>query len=109
VLTDAAGGPFYIPNAVALPWDVNFGFAVQLGSAGGRLVSPRVGVVIPTLLKVRAGTYVEPSRFDTSEARAHGTAGLDVKLIRWNVFGLWPTTTCGAWASPSTSRLATRR
>ncbi|MEI9935748.1 MAG: hypothetical protein WDO69_00855 [Pseudomonadota bacterium] len=57
------------------------------------VMSPRLGVeagVIPSLLKVRAGTYVEPTRFDGSEARAHATAGLDIKLAVWNVFGLWP-------------------
>jgi hypothetical protein len=57
------------------------------------VLSPRLGIesgVIPKYLKVRAGTYFEPTRFDGSEMRVHATAGLDVKLIRWNVFGLWP-------------------
>jgi len=56
-------------------------------------MSPRLGVesgVIPEYLKLRAGTYVEPTRFEGSSARAHLTAGLDVKLLVWNVFGLWP-------------------
>jgi hypothetical protein len=55
--------------------------------------SPRLGAevgVIPEWLKVRAGTYLEPTRFETSEARLHGTFGLDLRLINWNVFGLWP-------------------
>lgn len=46
--------------------------------------------VLPKLLKVRAGSYIEPTRFDGSSARVHGTVGLDLKLARWNVFGLWP-------------------
>jgi hypothetical protein len=46
--------------------------------------------VVPTLLKLRAGTYLEPTRFETSEPRLHATAGLDIKLAVWNVFGLWP-------------------
>lgn len=57
------------------------------------VLSPRLGVeagVIPTFLKVRAGTYLEPTRFDGSQARGHLTAGLDIKLAVWNVFGLWP-------------------
>lgn len=57
------------------------------------VLSPRLGIesgVIPTLLKVRVGTYLEPTRFEGSKARLHGTLGLDIKLIRWNVFGLWP-------------------
>jgi hypothetical protein len=46
--------------------------------------------VLPRLLKVRAGSYVEPTRFDGSSPRVHGTVGLDVKLVPWDVFGLWP-------------------
>ena len=46
--------------------------------------------VLPKLLKVRVGSYIEPTRFDGSSARVHGTVGLDVKLVRWDVFGLWP-------------------
>jgi hypothetical protein len=57
------------------------------------VVSPRLGVesgVIPTFLKLRAGTYIEPTRFDGSSARVHATFGFDIKLIKWNVFGIWP-------------------
>jgi len=57
------------------------------------VISPRLGVesgVIPNYLKLRAGTYVEPTRFEGSSPRTHLTAGLDVKLLIWNVFGLWP-------------------
>ena len=46
--------------------------------------------VLPELLKLRAGTYLEPTRFETSSARLHGTFGLDVRLLKWNVLGLWP-------------------
>lgn len=58
-----------------------------------RVYSPRLGVeagVIPEWLKLRAGTYVEPTRFETSTPRLHGTFGLDARLLVWNVFGLWP-------------------
>jgi hypothetical protein len=57
------------------------------------VVSPRLGLeasVFPHFLKVRAGSYLEPTRFETGTARIHGTAGVDIKLAVWNVFGLWP-------------------
>jgi hypothetical protein len=207
VLQDSSGNPFYMPRAVALPWDVNFGFALQFGRpfnppwrtddelveretlkhrlreldredrknhmlakadspeeqarikqafeveaeeddkrlkaaylaqrlvteeqlsylnrhyvqiaasmlvtgsvdeaigvesfvsqvvnrSGQRTVmSPRFGLevaVLPELLKLRGGSYIEPTRFESSEARVHGTVGLDLRLLIWNVFGLWP-------------------
>ncbi|HEY3501141.1 MAG TPA: hypothetical protein VGK73_40890, partial [Polyangiaceae bacterium] len=57
------------------------------------VISPRVGAeisVLPELLKLRAGSYLEPTRFESSTARPHVTAGLDLRLAVWNVFGLWP-------------------
>lgn len=56
-------------------------------------VSPRVGFeteVVPTRMKLRAGTYLEPTRFAQSTLRVHGTLGVDISLFKWNVFGLWP-------------------
>jgi hypothetical protein len=56
-------------------------------------VTPRVGVeaeIWPNWLKARAGVYVEPTRFAASNARVHGTLGVDVKAGCWDVFGLWP-------------------
>lgn len=62
--------------------------------SGGEVVySPRFGVeteVWEDVLRLRGGSYLEPSRFATSRARLHGTAGADLRLFRWNVFGLWP-------------------
>jgi hypothetical protein len=61
--------------------------------SGGRLVySPRLGLeteVIPHWLKLRAGTYGEPTRFEASSTRLHGTVGFDVKLFPWSAFGLY--------------------
>ena len=61
--------------------------------SGERLVySPRLGLeteVIPSWLKVRAGTYGEPTRFAASNARLHGTLGFDAKVFPWSVFGLF--------------------
>jgi hypothetical protein len=57
------------------------------------VVSPRIGVeasILPRFLKVRVGSYLEPTRFEGGMARGHVTAGLDIKLAVWNVFGLWP-------------------
>ena len=56
-------------------------------------VSPRLGFeseVVPTRMKIRAGTYLEPTRFAQSTLRVHGTLGVDISLFKWNVFGLWP-------------------
>jgi hypothetical protein len=55
--------------------------------------SPRIGAeseVWEERLKLRGGAYLEPTRFETSHPRLHGTLGADVRLFRWNVFGLWP-------------------
>ncbi|MBI4705354.1 MAG: hypothetical protein HY744_29970 [Deltaproteobacteria bacterium] len=55
-------------------------------------VQPRLGVeaeAIPGYVVVRAGGYLEPSRFREVEPRIHGTAGLDLRIpIEWSVFGL---------------------
>ena len=56
-------------------------------------VSPRLGFeaeVWPARMKLRAGTYLEPSRFQESTLRVHGTFGFDINVLKWNVFGLWP-------------------
>jgi hypothetical protein len=41
---------------------------------------------IPKRLRLRAGTYYEPSRFDGIAARQHITGGFEVRLFK---FGLW--------------------
>jgi hypothetical protein len=55
-------------------------------------LSPHLGVeseVVPHWLKVRAGCYGEPTRFERGTARLHGTLGFDMKLFPWTVFGLF--------------------
>jgi hypothetical protein len=55
--------------------------------------SPRIGAeseIWENRLKSRGGLYLEPTRFATSSPRAHVTFGLDLRLFRWDVFGLWP-------------------
>jgi hypothetical protein len=53
---------------------------------------PRIGVETEPIehrLQVRAGGYVEPSRFDTDIVRGHGTAGFDLRVLEWSVFGIY--------------------
>jgi hypothetical protein len=57
------------------------------------VLSPHLGAeseVWPDVLKLRAGTYLQPARLDTATQRLHGTLGGDLRLIRWSVFGIWP-------------------
>jgi hypothetical protein len=55
--------------------------------------SPRLGVEGEPLadgLLLRAGSYLEPTRFDTSSPRLHATAGFDVHVpVAWSIFGLF--------------------
>ena len=56
-------------------------------------LSPRLGVeteIWPKRMKARAGTYMEPSRFEETSARWHATFGIDLRVLNWSVFGLWP-------------------
>jgi hypothetical protein len=46
------------------------------------------GEPIPNRLKLRMGSYIEPSRFAAGTPRVHGTMGADVKLFAWDVLGL---------------------
>jgi hypothetical protein len=55
-------------------------------------VSPRLGVeseVVPHWLRLRAGTYLEPSRFQNERVapRLHATFGFDARVFPWTVFG----------------------
>ncbi len=55
-------------------------------------VSPRAAVEVEAIhnwLQLRGGSYLEPTRFRQSSARIHGTTGFDVKVLTWNVFGLF--------------------
>jgi hypothetical protein len=70
-------------------------FAFQTVQRSGEkvTVSPRIGFeteVWPTRMKLRGGTYLEPTRFAASSPRVHGTLGFDISLFKWDVFGVWP-------------------
>ena len=80
-------------DAVALE-----GFIDQRRELVGRTLSasPRFGVEaepIPNLIRGRAGTYFEPSRFTDAAHRQHFTFGGDLRLFSWSIFGIVPTTT----------------
>ena len=56
--------------------------------------SPRVAVEtesVPNWLRLRAGSYNEPTRFPSNRegGRVHGTLGFDVKLFPFDAFGLF--------------------
>jgi hypothetical protein len=56
-------------------------------------VTPRLAVeseVWPRWMRARTGIYLEPSRFEQSIARLHGTVGLDIRVLHWDVFRVWP-------------------
>lgn len=62
-------------------------------SGANVVFSPRLGAeaeIWENRLKARGGLYLEPTRFATSTPRAHATLGMDLRLSRWDVFGLWP-------------------
>jgi hypothetical protein len=77
------------------PVDQGFGmeaFAAKMLQRSGRTVSltPRLGIeseVIKGWLRLRAGTYVEPSRFEETTPRWHGTGGVEVRLFAFHLGG----------------------
>ena len=81
--------------ALVGPVDNGYGmeaFAAKQLQVSGRTVSPtpRLGVeseLIRGWLRVRAGSYLEASRFQETSARLHGTAGAEVRLFAFRLFG----------------------
>jgi hypothetical protein len=66
-------------------------FMAQQERPSGRdlLLSPRFGIEgepWANRLQARAGSYVEPSRFDDVPARVHITGGLEMRMFRWDAF-----------------------
>jgi hypothetical protein len=74
--------------------------------------SPRLGLeseLVPNLFRARLGSYIEPTRFGSTgdaSARAHATAGFDLVLFRWSVFGIFDRET--RWRLTTTIDLAPR-
>jgi hypothetical protein len=74
------------------------GFLQQREHRSGEkiVLSPRIGIeseIVPNWLKLRGGSYVEPTRFETGTARLHGTLGFEQKLFPWTVFGIFEQNT----------------
>jgi opacity protein-like surface antigen len=71
--------------------------AQRVDRSGERTVaSVRAGVeaeVLPYWLVLRTGSYFEPTRFREGSPRMHGTGGLDVRVLRSRIFGLFPDDT----------------
>jgi hypothetical protein len=68
-------------------------FLAQRKQESGRNLSLglRLGIEgepIADWVQLRTGTYFEPSRFAGVGYRAHGTLGVDVRVLSWNLFGL---------------------
>jgi hypothetical protein len=80
-------------NAVALDGFLDR----QLETVGTRVqYAPRFGAEsepIANLVRMRAGIYVEPSRFADGTKREHFTFGGDLRTLTWDVFGLFGETT----------------
>lgn len=158
VTGDRLVGSFYLPSGVNLPWEAEWGAAVQVGprplnigwtdeatlpqprsdahrilrsraralpreklllSFGMLVTGPTTGAVgvasmlaqkvdrsgektsvtmrggaeaefLPNRLMLRAGSYMEPTRFRESSARLHGTTGFEVRVLDWSMFGIFP-------------------
>jgi hypothetical protein len=59
------------------------GEQISIGLRAGVEGEPIAGYV-----KMRAGTYLEPSRFEGVAYRVHGTLGTEIRLFSWDLFGL---------------------
>ncbi len=46
--------------------------------------------VIPNRLQLRAGSYMEPTRFRESSPRLHATSGFELRVVDWSLFGIFP-------------------
>lgn len=74
-------------------------------------VTPRIGVEtepLPNWIRLRVGSYLEPTRFHTPEAapRLHGTASLDLRMFTWDVFRLFSKRT--TWRAAGSIDIAAR-
>lgn len=68
------------------------GFLDQLREPVGQfvIVSPRLGVeseIWRRRLRLRAGTYYEPSRYEDASGRIHGTASMLLRLFDFSLWG----------------------
>jgi hypothetical protein len=57
---------------------------------GETSLTPRLGIdaeVLPGWIRLRGGTYYEASRYPGVASRAHGTAGFELRLFQFNLWG----------------------
>ena len=87
----SAGVKITLPNEDAVGVD---SFLTQVVERSGQFVTvqPQLGVeteVLPGYVVIRAGSYLEPSRFKEGLERVHFTGGADVHIpVQWDIFGL---------------------
>lgn len=77
------------PNSVGI---ADFVAQRRASSGENTVLSVRLGFeteVVRNWVMLRGGTYLEPTRFDDSTARAHFTLGTDIRLFRFNPLGLF--------------------
>ncbi|HEY1957908.1 MAG TPA: hypothetical protein VGH28_19945 [Polyangiaceae bacterium] len=77
------------PNAVGIS---DFLAQRDIRSGENIVVSPRLAFeteAIRDWLKLRGGTYFEPARYADAFSREHFTAGLDIRLFKFNPWGLF--------------------
>jgi hypothetical protein len=77
------------------------GFLDQVRERSGKRTtfSPRAGAeteIWPDRLRLRAGTYWEPSRFQGYAGRLHATFGFELRVLDFKVFGADGIQVCGA-------------
>jgi hypothetical protein len=90
-LSGALSGP--VENAVG----IESMLSQRVDRSGERtVVTVRAGAeaeVLPYWLVLRAGSYLEPTRFRDGSSRVHGTGGFDVRVLRSTILGLFPDDT----------------
>ena len=77
------------PNAVGIS---DFLAQRQIASGENIVVSPRLAFeteAIRNWLIVRGGTYLEPARYADAFSREHFTLGVDVRLFKFNPWGIF--------------------
>ncbi len=88
--------PVRVVGDLTIDGAVDDGYALESALAGEGIrrgkkltVTPHVGMeveAIPRRLRVRAGSYFEPTRTAVAPGRLHGTTGLEVRLFRLRLF-----------------------
>lgn len=67
----------------------------KVASGESIAISPRVALeteLYPKWITARVGTYLEPARVAGTDSRGHATVGFDVRLFKFNPFGLFGDT-----------------